>query len=312
MAKLACNVTGQSAGVCFRLKKKCQPSDSVRRRDTQRAEDFDTRIAQLEGKMETLLAAMQSVVSSPGSSVEIPQILNEENIPPSMSTSKSILVNTTSTNLSFSEGPFPTAPPHINSFSPSHHHSLNSSDISLSEAEECLNFFRSRMLPCFPFINLGPDITAWHLRQDRPFLFQAIVTVTTFSTQKKLAQAEELKRLLFTSALLNVQSNIDLLLGLLTYLAWSTDAFLGRADLVSRLMMLAISLVYDMRLFNRSPPDVEIMMIITQGRADENDQNTSKETAKGFMEKQRAVLACFILSSKCARESLFLSYILTP
>jgi hypothetical protein len=123
--------------------------------------------------------------------------------------------------------------------------------------------------------------------------------VTTFSTQERFTQVEELKRILFTSALLQVQSSIDLLLGLLTYLAWSTDPFLGRADLVSRLMMLAISLVYDLRLFKPSSPDVQLMMTITQGRADDNNQSPNDQTPYGLLERQRAVLACFILSSKC-------------
>lgn len=105
---------------------------------------------------------------------------------------------------------------------------------------------------------------------------------------------------MFTSALLEVQSNIDLLLGLLTYLAWSTDAFLGRADLVSRLMMLAISLVYDMRLFKPLRLDTILMMTITQGQDYGGDQNPSDETVADFMERQRAVLACFVLSSKYA------------
>lgn len=153
------------------------------------------------------------------------------------------------------------------------------------------------MLPSFPFINLTPDITAEQLRRNRPCLFRAILTVTTFSTQKKLALAEDLKRLLFTSALVGVQSSIDLLLGILTYLAWSTDAFLGRADLISRLMMLAISLVYDLRLFKPCQPDVQLFMVITQGGC-AYDQDTGEETVQGFMEKQRALLACFVLSSK--------------
>jgi hypothetical protein len=155
------------------------------------------------------------------------------------------------------------------------------------------------MLPSFPFIDLTPDMTSSYLRQNRPFLLQAIHTVTTFSTQERLPQVEELKRLLFTSALLQVQSNIDLLLGLLTYLAWSTDPFLGRADLVSRLMMLAISLIYDLRLFKPSSPDVQLMMTITQGRADDNNQSPNDQTPYGLLERQRAVLACFVLSSKC-------------
>jgi hypothetical protein len=43
------------------------------------------------------------------------------------------------------------------------------------------------------------------------------------------------------------------------------------------------------------------MMTMTQGgQVYENDQNTSEETIQSFIEKQRAVLACFVLSSKYA------------
>jgi hypothetical protein len=153
------------------------------------------------------------------------------------------------------------------------------------------------MLPCFPFIRLAPDVTVWQVRQNRPFLFHAIITVTTLSTQKKFARAEELKHLIFTSALLDVQSSFDLLVGILTYLAWSTDAFLGRADLLSRLMMLAISLVYDLRLFKPPPPDVQMIVTLTQGFSEDN-RLANEETLQSFMDQQRAVLACFVLSSK--------------
>lgn len=154
------------------------------------------------------------------------------------------------------------------------------------------------MLPCFPFIHIAPDITAEQLSQTRPFLFRAIVSVTTFSTHKKLALADELTHILFKSALINVQSSIDLLLGLLIYLAWSTDAFLGRADLMSRLMMLAISLVYDLRLFKPRRLDVQLFMTLTQGKPYEAERDAANETLQEFMEKQRALLACFVLSSK--------------
>ncbi|OBT44962.1 hypothetical protein VE00_04100 [Pseudogymnoascus sp. WSF 3629] len=246
-----------------------------------------------------MLSAMQSMAGSSGSSAEILGLLNEERIPLSTSGLNDTPANSISTNPSISSVPTPATDPsplvhsRIDLFS----HSPSPPEPSLREAEECLEFFRSQMLPYFPFINLTPDITAWQLHKTRPFLFQAIFTVTTFSTQKRLARIEGLKRILFTSALLEVQSNIDLLLGLLTYLAWSTDAFLGRADLISRLMMLAISLVYDMRLFKPLRPDTRLMMTITQGQDYGSDQNPSDETVADFMEKQRAVLACFMLSS---------------
>ncbi|SPQ26787.1 eebba2af-4534-4773-b12c-169dcb6c2276 [Thermothielavioides terrestris] len=163
---------------------------------------------------------------------------------------------------------------------------------SSAETEEALRFFRSQMLPCFPFLTLPPSLTGSQLRNDRPILFQAILTVTTFSAQRRLPRIEELKQLVFNSALMSSQSSMDLLLGLLTYIAWSTDAFLGRADLLSRLMVLAISLVYDLRLFKPSRPDVQAIVAYTQGFPDDDPG------AGDLMERQRAVLACFVLSSQ--------------
>jgi hypothetical protein len=153
------------------------------------------------------------------------------------------------------------------------------------------------MLPSFPFIHLSPDVSAWQLYQDRPFLFHAILTVTTFSSAKRLPQADHFRSLLCDSVLIRVQSSIDVLLGLLTYLAWSTDVFLGRADLVSRLMMIAISLMYDLRLFKPTPPDVQFIVMFSQGQAYDGE-DIGVHIVQGLVEKQRAVLACFILSSK--------------
>lgn len=164
-----------------------------------------------------------------------------------------------------------------------------------SGIDERLNFFRTRMLPSFPFIDFT-NTESWYLQQKRPILLQAIYTVTTFSTKERLLQVEELKRTFFTTALIEVQSNIDLLLGLLTYLAWSTDAFLGRADLMSRLMMLAISIAIDMRLPQLSSFDTQILMTVTQGEADEGGNHN--DSPSDFLERQRALLACFYLSSK--------------
>ncbi|CRG90356.1 hypothetical protein PISL3812_07400 [Talaromyces islandicus] len=282
---------GSSCERCFRLRKDCQPSNSARRRNAQKEKDSDARIAHLEGKIDTLLSVVQSAAGASGSSIDLHRLLNGGSMPLSMTGSSGVSTNSTSAIPDISQGPtpptesFPTAPP-----------SPALSDITPFEAEASFNFFRARMLPCFPFISLAPDVTVWQVRQHRPFLFQAIITVTTLSTQKKFARAEELKRLIFTSALLDVQSSFDLLVGILTYVAWSTDAFLGRADLLSRLMMLAISLVYDLRLFKPPPPDVQLLVTLTQGFSDDS-RLANEETLHSFMDQQRAVLACFVLSS---------------
>ncbi|KAJ5961233.1 uncharacterized protein N7479_008383 [Penicillium vulpinum] len=309
----ACTHCYKAKSRCLRLGKRCEPSESFRKRNAQTTptDVSDTRIARLENKIESLLSAMQSFIGSTagsGSTFNIPQppSLNGDSISSATSYSNNTLINPTSTNMSYNERPtystnsIATVSVNPNPTFQCHPYPLSPSTPLPNQADERLNFFRSRMLPYFPFINLTPDMTSWYLRQNRPFLFQAIHTVTTFSTQERLIQVEELKRLLFTSALIKVESNIDLLLGLLTYLAWSTDAFLGRADLISRLMMLAISLVYDLRLFKPSSPEVKLMMTITQGREDQDGHSPSEGTPYSLLEGQRAVLACFILSSKCA------------
>ncbi|PYH96454.1 putative C6 transcription factor [Aspergillus ellipticus CBS 707.79] len=307
--KAKCRCVRPSGGTCercLRLKKRCQPSDSLRRRHAQMGEESDARIARLEDRMDGLVSAMQSFIGSPSahpSSINVLQSLNGNHTSSSVSSSSDPLANSRSTNPGFSGGPTVTTNS-ISTLSPNKNPPFLSNPYPLSpyapllyEADDRLNFFRCRMLPYFPFVDLAPNMTSRYLRQNRPILFQAIQTVTTFSAKERLPQVEELKHLLFSSALLQVQSNIDLLLGLLTYIAWSTDAFLGRADLVSRLMMLAISLVYDLRLFKQSSLDVQLMMTITQGRAEEGNQSINDETPYGLLERQRAVLACFVLSS---------------
>ncbi|KAI1734529.1 hypothetical protein F4680DRAFT_437822 [Xylaria scruposa] len=294
-AKCRCvpNSSGSDCERCHRLRKRCQPSESVRNRNARTAEESNARITQLEDKIEALMSTMQSIINPSRHSSNVDGLPGEE----SLTTLIDFQANSTSANSSVGDQPTPTsetaptAPGHVVSVP------LSLSNISHIQAHKSLDFFRSKMLPCFPFINLAPELTAEQLQQNRPFLFQAILTVTTFSTQKRLALAEELRHLLFKSALVDAHSSIDLLLGLLTYLAWSTDAFLGRANITSRLMMLAISLVYDLRLFKPCQPDVQFFMTITQGGAYESDLDASEETVQSFMEKQRALLACFILSS---------------
>jgi hypothetical protein len=142
------------------------------------------------------------------------------------------------------------------------------------------------------------DTTATQLRHDRPFLFQAIMVATTFPNRQRQARAEHFRELLFRSAFLKTQSSMDLLLGLLTYLTWTTDLFLGAADLVSRLMMLATSLVQDLRLFKPVQLDVQLCTAMTSGKAYDTGPIESGNTYQDQLEKRRALLACYVLSTK--------------
>ncbi|RDW76677.1 fungal specific transcription factor domain-containing protein [Aspergillus mulundensis] len=315
-AKCRCVRTpsGDSCERCLRLKKRCEPSESIRRRNVaQNSNVSDRRIARLEDKMESLLSAMQSFIGSNGTGVN----LNGEFVPSvnAYQSGNAALVTPPSTTLGFGEGPA-FAPESVSAVSPNSNPQnpiFLSTPASSPNQDERLDFFRSKMLPSFPFIDLTPDMTSWYLRQNRPLLYQAICTVTTFSTQERLAQVEELKQKLFSSAFMKVESNIDLLLASLTYLAWSTDPFLGRADLVSRLMMLAISLVYDLRLFKPSSKDVQLIMTITQGRTDESpahdetpiSSHLGRQDALRWTPQMEEALRLLTISEACPADRLF-------
>ena len=60
------------------------------------------------------------------------------------------------------------------------------------------------------------------LRQQRPFLFLAIVTVSVRATERKMSLYTELKQILAYRVFLERKDSldVDLLLGLLTFLAW--------------------------------------------------------------------------------------------
>lgn len=192
-----------------------------------------------------------------------------------------------------------TAPPHtepevLQSLHGKSENLSNRSEIPLEESDALLDAFRNRMLPSCPFIHIPTNITSERLRRSRPFLFQAIMAVATPLTCDKLARGKELKKVLAQKALVENEYSIDLLLGLLTFIAWSADQLLNRWGTLSRLMMIALSLAYDMRLNKPLPHNVHM---VGQYLEDFDVRGEAKELETGHLEKHRAVLGCFILSS---------------
>ncbi len=167
---------------------------------------------------------------------------------------------------------------------------------SMHDSETCLAIFRDKMLPSFSFTYIPPDVTAQQLQRDRPFLLRAIIAVSSSSKQQKLAYGRELKHVLAQTTLVQNQSSIDLLQGVLTFTAWSYDQVFNPSGTLSRLMLLAISLACDLRLDKPLPPDEHMMKpMIDDSRRHEN--NCSKVWF--VAEEQKAVLACYALSSMC-------------
>lgn len=87
--------------------------------------------------------------------------------------------------------------------------------------DELLSFFQSQLTQYFPFVVIPSNTTAEDLRQQKPFLFDTIMLVA--AKQRVSSQREAGDRLLAYLSdhlLLRGEKSLDLLQGLLVYLAW--------------------------------------------------------------------------------------------
>lgn len=281
----------------------------LRRRTIEKKHDSSDRIAKLEGRVDGLVLLLYSVVSALGSSaaVSLARALGSDSIVQQQ--------DTTGDDGDGGDGDdgddgddVDTADKaddagHANVHAANYFTATSSPSLGPSsdaDADVYLHFFRSRMLRHFAFVHLPPGLTAEQLWRERPFLFQAMMAVVSPSARDKVARGRELKRVLAQAMMQENQSSMDLLLGLLTYIAWGWDNFLARSGL-SRLMMMAMSLVGEMRLNKPGPLDLRMTRLLVTGV--ENDQGGQVDAVEAaatsplWLERQRAVLGCFFRSS---------------
>ncbi|KAG6361747.1 hypothetical protein INS49_009975 [Diaporthe citri] len=319
---------GKGCERCNRLSKQCRPHETASQRAANNSQDSDDRFAQLEGRLDTLVSLLKARADGNGSHDLVPDDEQSRHIPftpDSPSSNSHILVgpadaNTESdTDVEFGvdHGRDSNGLPQIETTVlsgsvavqtiPNHHNPLPvSTSVSLEPTDDvhvaCLDTFRTLMLLHFPVVYLAQTLTAEQLHRDRPLLFQAIVCVTWPYPEEKEARAVELKRTLCEAAFLRqrradmnqscgVDPVLDLLLGLMTYVAWGWDHVHNRGSL-SHLVMLCMSLVGEMRL-DRPALDGHYADSLLAPVASRGSLSPPQPSA----EAQRAVLGCFVLSS---------------
>ncbi|KAL2847124.1 hypothetical protein BJX68DRAFT_240246 [Aspergillus pseudodeflectus] len=278
--KAKCKCVGRPDGGCercHRLKKQCSPSDSVRRRNSSRTQSM--RLAQLESKYESLLALIQSRMPPPGAAA------GPAGAPatPQTTLASSALMQHGHPSPSETLMPPPSGLPSAYPLPPD----------DLRNPDEVLALFRDHMLRFCPFIYLPPTVSAQYLQTERPFLWQAICAVTTRSFSEKRVRAHQFKTILAQATVVENRSSIDLLLGVLTYAAWSYDQFLHMSPTISRLMEIALSIAYDMHLNKRMPPDSHVITLLGGRTIRTGLENPDHRS----MEEQRGALGCFLLCS---------------
>lgn len=93
--------------------------------------------------------------------------------------------------------------------------------VSDEYGQECLEMFRQKLMPNFPFVVIPSDHSAAELRNKRPALYGAIIVASSFSSIKtQTAYGEELLRYLTEELLMKGEKSLELLQALLVYTAW--------------------------------------------------------------------------------------------
>lgn len=311
--KCVSRLDGNGCERCHRLKKQCHPSDAVRKSaNEQRRHDSTARIRELQAKVDSLLKLYSLVARSPASSPAFSSALREnaalagyEQLLPQNNSDWTAraaeALNGAETGAATQFASEISSPPAFASpyAAAAADDTLADTSFALDrcsmhDAETCLANFRDKMLPSFSFTSIPSGVTARQLQHDRPFVMRAIIAVASPSKRQKLAFGSELKQILAQTTLVQNQSSIDLLQGLLIFTAWSHDQVFNPSGTLSRLVMLATSLACDLRLDKPLPPDEHMIKpMVDDSSADEH--NASKHWF--VAEEQRAVLACYTLSS---------------
>lgn len=87
------------------------------------------------------------------------------------------------------------------------------------EAQAQLAKFRSWLVN-FPFMHIPAETTSYMLQEERPFLWLCIRSITSTSLLQQRAMADRIRRELSERILMNSERSMDLLLGIITILAW--------------------------------------------------------------------------------------------
>lgn len=119
--------------------------------------------------------------------------------------------------------------------------------VPIQEAERLVSIFKTDF-GSFPFV-LIPDLTIESFRRERPALFLSVLT-TASQKQLKLQESleQELREVLSNKIIVEGAKDLDLLQGLLVYLAWYHSHFKLQAGQLHMLVQIALAMTIEMDL----------------------------------------------------------------
>lgn len=305
---------------CHRLGKDCRPIEASRKRIVKKPSSSQT--AQLEQKLDDLVSILRASnhpslanvlppdqvnAFSPGALAGLPSRLDSLATAATASSSDS---NAAPYQAHLTPHPSfnPNTHPQSNISSPANtHHAAASANASVIhpalnggrvrteptpvEAENYLDKFRS-WLRNFPFMHVGPDVAASDLRRERPFLWLCIMNITSMSIPQMQMIKERVRMELAQKIFVDHEPSMDLLLGIVVCLAWSTNnSFPGSKPFLILFTQTAMSVVYELGL-SRSPLEEQYFAASFKGSTAKASQPRSRTA-----EERRVILALWYLTS---------------
>ncbi|RGP64022.1 hypothetical protein FLONG3_9721 [Fusarium longipes] len=163
--------------------------------------------------------------------------------------------------------------------------------ITLDEAQTLLDNYRKRAVPHFPFVPISPETTVQSLRTARPFLFMCIMAtmkVDNCTIQRQIG--EEVRMQAHQRVLMQSESSLELLQGLLVYIAWYQYFFSYEKQQIVQLTQLCVSLVHSLGL-DQNPSN-------TRRKVDLGpDETASGRRAARSTDQLRALLGTYCTAS---------------
>ncbi|RAK73383.1 Zn(II)2Cys6 transcription factor domain-containing protein, partial [Aspergillus fijiensis CBS 313.89] len=163
------------------------------------------------------------------------------------------------------------------------------------QAEECLTAFLTQKLPYLPFIHFPSGTTARRLQRERPFTWLCVMAVASKSAKQRSALCDKVKEIVARKAVLDYGGrDLDLLLGILIFIAWSSQQVFRKLNLIM-FSQLAIAVVYDLSL--DKPSSLENSLLLCLHSSVDDGPPPLPVRSK---EERRAVLGCYLLTSSIA------------
>jgi hypothetical protein len=282
---------GNGCERCQRLNKDCRPSPTVRK---QTGRSSASRTAQLEAKLDSIVSLLQTTGStSVPAGWESTASKSQSDIelgPPGPTGAPVGAPVGAYASPGISSPSTAACSPSSNEFSV--HDLCSTLPITPDQAEKTLNMMRTQNLRFLPFVYIPPHFTAEMLREEKPFFWLCIMAVTTPVNIHRETLFRKITMLIQQKLLIEVAPSMDMLLGIMTFISWTTYS---RRPFLNFYAHVLMGLVCDLGInqpVSQEPSNMQAFKCAVGWK----QQIPTIRT----LEERRAVLGCFLLTSSIA------------